>query len=807
MSKHIGTVSLRLFIAVLATVIVSLSPVVLPAAECAQRLPAAAGSVRNGPCPAPAAAGARASKLYGRLPLYFMANRGQVNDKVLFYEKGPGHATFFTRKSIVMSLRGADGKINRTGHEAARARALPGKSPAGSAAGVRSSFLEVRMLGMNKDVRIAPAEAQSGKVNYFIGNDPGKWRMNIPTYGAVLYKNAYPGIDVKFYGNNRQLEYDIIVKPGADPSRVRFRYSGAKDVHVTAGGDLAIELAGGRLAFKKPLIYQELDGRRVLRQGKFAVRRDKREMTVLNASDKTGPAGAKLGAFTCRFDIGAYDRKSPLVIDPVLIYSTYFGGSADNEADALAVDSSGNIYVTGITTSTDFPVKNGAQAAYAGGTTFGDVFVTKIAAGGASLVYSTYLGGTGNDWGSHIAVDGAGNAYVTGGTYSIDFPLQKALNSSLAGGEDAFVAEIAAGGQSLVYSTYLGGSDDDEAWGIAVDSSGNAYVAGLTLSSDFPTKNAFQANPGGGANTEDAFVAEIAAGGQSLVYSTYLGGTGDDAAYGIALDSTGNAYVTGLTLSSDFPTKNAIQPKFAGGTMYGDAFVTEVAVGGASLVYSTYLGGSRDDWADAIAVDGAGNAYVAGVTLSTDFPVKNAVQSANGGGYDAFVTKIAAGGASLVYSTYLGGSGDDAAYGIAVDGSGNAYLAGWTDSTAFPTVNALRPAFAGGDYDAFIAEIENTLWNSTDLGGGWMWLDWFGYFNAGNYPWVYHSTLGWLYPFGSTTSSIWVWDAAMGAFWWTSATVYPFLYRASDGAWLFYDVASSKPRYFFNYSTQSWEKH
>ena len=305
----------------------------------------------------------------------------------------------------------------------------------------------------------------------------------------------------------------------------------------------------------------------------------------------------------------------------------------------------------------------------------------------------------------------------------------------------------------------------------------------------------------------EAFVTEIAANGQGLVYSTYLGGTGDDAAYGIALDSSGNAYVTGSTLSSNFPTHNAYQAKFAGGTLYGDAFVTEIAVGGSTLVYSTYLGGSADDEATAIAVDSSGNAYVAGVTISTDFPVIKGLQSAGSGGQYAFVTKIAPGGRSLVYSTYLGGSGDNAAYSVALDGSGNAYVAGWTDSHGFPTANALQPAFAGGDYDAFVAEIEGTPWNATDAGDGWMWLQWFGYFNANYYPWIYHSTLGWLYAFGASSNSIWFWDQTMSAFLWTNASIYPFAYRASDGVWLYYVVGSSNPQLFYNYTTGVYEKH
>ncbi|MDA8306865.1 MAG: SBBP repeat-containing protein [Deltaproteobacteria bacterium] len=867
MSKHIGSVFHYFSIAVMSAVIVFISPEVSPAAVAAHRgsLPMATGSTRNGPSPNPCVSktSARVLETYGRLPLYFIANRGQVNKKAAFYETGPGHATFFTRKGIVLSLRRMDRNIKRVRREAVRPQALSAQSSARSAAGLRSSYLGIRMLGINKGVQIVPEDTQPGKVNYFIGNDPRKWRTNIPTYGAVLYRKVYPGIDVKFYGNNRRLEYDIIVRPGANPSKVKFQYSGARDVRVTATGDLSIELNDGRLVFKKPGVYQELNGRRVFRQGKFEVRQDKPATGVFNTSDKTASTGAKLRTFTCSFEVGAYDRKIPLVIDPQLVYSTYLGGNGDDEVYGLAVDGNGNAYLTGMTTSTDFPASNGFQSTYGAGGC--DAFVTEIAAGGKSVVYSTYLGGSGDDelnaisldstgnayvagWTDStdfpvnnaiqsvngggcdavvteiaaggkslvystylggsvdqeaygIAVDEKGNAYVTGVTSSIDFPVNNGLQSTYGGGGcDAFVTEIAAAGKGLVYSTYLGGSGDDEAYSIAVDSSGNAYVAGLTGSTDFPVNNALQSVNGGGC---DAFVTEIAAGGKSLVYSTYLGGSGDDEASGIAVDSSGNAYVTGTTVSADFPTHNAIQSTYGADS---DAFVTEIAAAGQSLVYSTFLGGSRDDSGNCIAVDGSGNTYVTGTTLSTDFRVNNALQSVNGGGYDAVVTEIEAGGKSLVYSTFLGGSGDDEAWAISVDGSGNAYVAGWTASTDLPTANALQPAFGGSDDDAFLTEIGGLWQNAKDLGNGWKWLDWFGYFATTDTTWIYHDTLGWLYPFGTSTDNIWFWDAKMETFWWTSRTTYPYVYRASDGAWLYYAQGTSSPRLFYNFKTGMWER-
>ncbi|MGC8492244.1 MAG: SBBP repeat-containing protein, partial [Syntrophobacteraceae bacterium] len=384
-------------------------------------------------------ASSRALKAYDRLPLYFIANRGQVNKKVVYYETGAEHATFFTRRGIVVSLRHGAGKAAKT----------------------HRCNLRIGMAGMNKQVRIVAEDAQPGKVNYFLGNDPHQWHTGIPTYRAVVYKNAYPGIDLKFYGNNRRLEYDVIVKPGADPSRVRFTYSGARDVHVTAAGDLAVESGAGRLLMKKPEIYQELHGRRVSRQGKFEVRRDT-------------PVGARPCTFTCSFDVGAYDRRAPLVIDPVLTYSTYLGGSGADSACAIAVDGKGNLYITGQTSSLNFP--DAPQSGTGGGAC--DAFVTKIAAGGQGLVYSTYLGGGNVDTGFGIAVDSMGRAYVAGQTESANFPTTpKAFQTALGGQANGFVTEIAANGQSLVYSTYLGGNGYDSANSIAVDSYGHAYVA------------------------------------------------------------------------------------------------------------------------------------------------------------------------------------------------------------------------------------------------------------------------------------------------------------------------------------------
>jgi hypothetical protein len=591
-------------------------------------------------------------------------------------------------------------------------------------------------------------DALPGKSHYFIGRDRSKWLRNVPRYAKVGYEGVYPGIDLVFYGTDqRQLEYDFMVAPGADPSAITLGIKGAEGLEIDAGGDLVIHMIGGEVRLLKPFVYQEVDGARRIVSGRYALQGD----------DQVG------------FAVAAYDASRPLIIDPVLAYSTYLGGSGTDSASRIAVDGAGNAYVTGQTSSVDFPAEgpspDGPLQAYFGGGT-NDVFVTKVKANGTALVYSTYLGGNRDDQGFGIAVDGAGNAYVTGWTDSTNFPTgTDAFQVVYGGGEsDAFVAKLNPAGDVLVYSTYLGGSDGDAGYGVAVDTTGNAYVAGWTNSLNFPTTaSAFQTSFG------DAFVTKLDGTGSALMYSTYLSVNGEaevgeiavdaagnayvvgslwffngdtaamvvkfdasgsklvyfntfrgtrsdgslkDFGFGIAVDGDGNAYVTGWTKSPDFPTtENAFQPVFAGGkkcsrlSCPGDVFVAKLDPDGA-LVYSSYLGGKDGDTAYDIAVDSAGSAYLTGVTASKrDFPTADPFQPAFGGGYqDAFVAKVDATGSALLYSSYLGGSGTDIGLGIAVDGDGNAYVTGWTTSTDFPTADPFQPAF-GGSSDAFVAKV------------------------------------------------------------------------------------------------------
>jgi len=612
----------------------------------------------------PAATKESISAQFAKLPLYFERNVGQTDARVKYLTRGPGYILYFTPTEIVLSLR--------------------------SQASLRMQF-----VGANKEPTLIGQEEQACKSNYFIGNDPQKWHTNISNYAKVAYQNVYPGIDAVFYGNPQHLEYDLCVAPGGCPKDVRLRIENAKHLSIDSEGDLRILTAAEQeVRMQKPFVYQIVDGEKVSIESGF----------LLLAQNEIG------------FSVGKYDTDKLLVIDPVIIYSTYLGGSNNDIGNGIAVDNSGNAYVIGSTSSTNFPTKNPLQGSLAG---FQNAFVTKFNPAGSALVYSTYLGGSGNDNGEGIAVDSSGNAYVTGSTASTNFPTQNPIQGSLTGQRNAFVTKFNPAGSALVYSTYLGGSGNDGGDGIALDSNGSAYVTGTTTSTDFPAMNAFQPTYGGGSS--DAFVTKFNPGGSALVYSSYLGGSTFDSGSGIAVDSSGSAYVTGLTDSTNFPTQNPFQGSL-GGIGAVNAFVTKFTPAGSTLDYSTYLGGSSSaDGGNGIAVDSSGSAYVTGFTGSSNFPTKNAFQSTFGGGIeDAFVTQFNPSGSALVYSTYLGGSNNDIGKGIAVDSSGNAYVIGYTRSTNFPTKNAFQPAFGGGLEDAFVTQFNpagSALVYSSYLGG------------------------------------------------------------------------------------------
>ena len=436
---------------------------------------------------------------YGKLPLSFIRNDGQIDERVRYYERGSGHSIFFTKEGIYLSLQQTTGTEVKKGETA---------TPADS----RLESIRLFPMGGSKAPEIAAEDQQKGVVNYFVGS-PEKWRSNIPAYSAVAYKGIYRGVDMRFYGNNRQLEYDVIVQPGASLSRVQLCYEGIDDLRIREDGDLEIALTGGNVVQKKPYMYQMIKGKKVEVQGEFR---------ILKAGGKRQkPAGqnvrnaSRSRQFIYGFKVASYDKRQPLVIDPTLTleYSTYLGGSYNEEGKGIAVDGSGNAYITGTTWSSDFPIKSAYQLTNSGSTL--DVFVTKIntlGSGTSSLVYSTYLGGTDYDFSSGIAVDGSGNAYITGYTSSSDFPTTpSAYQGNKIGFDVAFVTKLSPSGNSLVYSTYLGGSDGELGSGIAVDGSGNAYITGLTDSTNFPTTpSAYQGTlQGTYYGDRDAFVSKL----------------------------------------------------------------------------------------------------------------------------------------------------------------------------------------------------------------------------------------------------------------------------------------------------------
>lgn len=640
---------------------------------------------------------ARILDQYGKLPLSFEANRGQTDPRVKFLSRADGYTLFLTGDEAVLALSGKSGKT------APRAHGHDSKS---NIAGPKDTgILSMKLRKANPVAKVTGSNELKATSNYFIGNDPSKWQTNVPSYSKVKYKDIYSGIDLIYYGNQRQLEYDFIVAPRADPDQIGFDISGADQIRRNPNGELVVKLAGSEIRWQRPVAYQQENGTRHLISARYAISNGNR----------------------VKFVVGQYDPRTALYIDP-LIYSTYLGGSGGDAGFGIAVDSSDNAYVTGYTASTDFPTMNPSQSGNAGSS---DAFVTKLNPTGSALVYSTYLGGSNVDQGTGIAVDSTGNVYVTGNTESTNFPTTPSALQTMCGGTclgNAFVAKIDSLGSALIYSTYLGGSGDgnsgDESAGIAVDGSGNAYVTGQTTSIDFPvTPGAFQTNCNFYNYNICAFVSKLNGSGSLLAYSSYLGGTNGNSDIGsaIAVDSSSNAYVTGFTDSTNFPvTPGAFQTICNSCPESGDAFVTKLNAAGSELVYSTFIGGYSADWGLGIAVDTVGNAYVAGVTYSSNFPTRSPLQSKFGGGpSDAFVAKFDATGSSLIYSTFLGGRHSDQAMGIALDSSGGAYVTGYTLSTNFPLANPFQKK-NGGNYGAFVSRIASdgtALASSTYLGG------------------------------------------------------------------------------------------
>ena len=618
---------------------------------------------------------------HAALPMRFEPNVGQTDPLVAFLARGTGYTLFLTPTESVLVL---------------------GKRATATAQGAPSSLETVeqvqepeiaivrsRLEGANAQPVVEGLDPLPGITNYFIGNDPSQWHTDIVSFSRVRYNEVYPGIDAVYYGNENNLEYDFIVAPGSDPAAIRFTIDGADRLSIDDAGDLLLEVPGGELRQQAPVIYQEgVLGREIVK-GSY----------VVNGNQVS-------------FDVSRYDSSRPLVIDPVIVYSTYLGGSGFDQATSIAVDPTGNAYVAGATSSTNFPIQGTPASAFGG---VQDVFVTKMSLAGSSLTYSTFIGGIGTEIANDIVVDGAGSVFITGSTNSINYPVVTPTIAAQVGGTDAFLTKLTSAGNAIVYSTYWVSTGFEEGTAVAVDPANNAYISGNTSAANFPTQTPFQAALAGGT---DAFMTKFSVAGNSIVYSTFLGGAADDRAFDMTVADDAAVFVTGSTTSANFPTMTpGVQPALAGGR---DAFLTHFSLAGNALLYSTYLGGSGDDEAFDITIDAPMNAYLTGRTSSTNFPTATPFQSIYGGGLnDAFATKISPSGDAIVYSSYLGGSGDDQGQGIDIDGFTNTFVTGSTKSTDFPVLVPIQGSLDGSS-DAFVTKVNlagSAIIYSTYLGG------------------------------------------------------------------------------------------
>lgn len=676
---------------------------------------------------------------YGKLPLSFEKNDGQTDQEVSYVAHGAGYELFLTAQEAVLALRPAIASNFSRRDRAAAIRTLREASRKEPLTAVRMS-----LDGANRNPAIVGIDELPGKANYFIGNDPKKWHTGVRSYGRVKYASVYPGIDLVYYGNQSHLEYDFVVAPGADPQRIALRINGTRKLSVNSCGDLTLAVANGEVVLQKPLVYQVVEGGRRGVGGEYAIGSD----------------------HLVRFEVGPYDRSKPLILDPVLNYSTYLGGGAADTGSAIAVDGAGNAFIAGTTLSTNFPAGTHVGFGTSPSPNSGASFVAELNPAGTQLLYSSYLAGSVTnafEGAFGIALDTAGKVYVTGATFATDFPVSSPIagfrpgpdpsNSPLNG--TSYIAKLdpaVSGNGSLLYASYIGGTNGTSNFGgdfgeaIAVDSSnppnGIAYVAGFTDSTatttltslpNFPVVNGFQ--PTLNSTAGNAFLAKIdttKSGGPSLVYSTYLGGSGANAAallfygenaMGVAVDANGNAYLAGATTSTDFPTNGAVaasQPNAPTGNSQGTAFVTKIDTTKpatpvtAQLIYSTYLGGEAFEKATAIALGPNNVAYVTGTTSSLQFPVFPKPPAAgtpfqttghtNGNAFVSLIDTGAAGGggATLKYSTFLGGTNGDTGFGIKADAQGNAYVAGTTASANFPfppkasIIGGFEPTFPAG---------------------------------------------------------------------------------------------------------------
>lgn len=678
-----------------------------------------------------------------RPQMAFEAIAGRANREVYFVGRGLGSrvalkATEAVFSSDVLSASGEQCGANPTSLNNSRCASVPQKASCIHSA---QGSTRLRVVGAKHGVKLQGRNMLRSYSNYLIGNDPRKWRTHVPQFAEVWSPAIYPGIDLVYYDNEGQLEYDFIVAPGANPDRIEFSIDGSQNgppIRVNERGDLVIPGSDGEVLLHKPLLYQ---GKSCDRE-KPNHAADKPSCKVLTGGQFHIQHIARAGVLVS-FGLPAYDHVQPLIIDPSVSFSTFLGGSMGDGVDGMTRDADGNIYLIGDTNSPDFPVTSGAYQENLSGDT--DVFVVKLSADGSHVIYSTYIGGTGPEFPYAIALDSAKNVYLAGETYSTDYPLVHPFQTQNTSGT-GFVSKLSSDGSSLIYSTYLGGTLNGANTAIAVDASGEAVVVGRTGSMDFPVVNAFQPAHAPDNGSYDAFITKFSADGTSLVFSTYFGGDGNDYGQGVTLDFSGDIFVTGITASTNFPTTpGTYQPTYPGVPF--SSFLAKFTPSGTSLTYSTYL---ADSLAFGIAIDSTGNAFVTGSAGDTAFPVTpGAFQTLHGafGGNDAFVTEFDSTASSLVYSTFLGGNGNDAGNAIALDSSDDAYVTGQTWSSDFPLQAPLDSTYYAGVPTSFVSELTSdgsALAFSSYWGGG---IDGFGSSQANA---IAVSAPGTIYTAGST---------------------------------------------------------
>jgi hypothetical protein len=606
---------------------------------------------------------------YGRLPLRFEKNVGQAKNGVRFLTHGRGYSFGIAATGARLALRGTNGK---------------------------RAALHLNLQGSNPEARVSGEHQLPGSVNYLRGNDRSTWKTGVPIYQQVRCAEVYPGIDLLYHGANNEagakaLEYDFVVRPGAQPDKIRLQFAGAQSARVDEAGTLRLALPGGEVMQPRPVAYQtSAEGTR---------RQVRAEYRLVAARTGLDPSIA--------FELGDYDPQRPVVIDPVLAYSTYLGGEAEDEGVALAVDAQGAAYVVGNTASSDFP----QQSAFSGDQPAGDAFITKLRPTGSGIVYSTYLGGENNDNAQDVAVSKTGEAYIAGDTNSPDFPTHKQIMAH-QGSRDGFLARLNAAGNDLVSSTCLGGPDFDVIYSVALGK-GGIYLTGAFRSTNLPLKKKIMGDQPG----QDAVVIKLKPNAKTLVYSTYLGGAGEDFGLAIAVDKSGSAFVVGSTDSANFPRKGALGALGGHQTDY-DVFVAKLSPGGNQLKFSGYLGGNGADNGYGIALDKKGSPVITGRTFSTNFPLLNPIL-ADQPLADGFVTRLNKNTGKLIYSTYLGGTGFDSGQDVAIDSQGDAYVTGFSGSNNFPQLNGLPGQGGNSTTQVFATRLKpaGALVFSTLLGG------------------------------------------------------------------------------------------